>query len=367
MELVYKNKKTLNEIDTIIDKAKLKKSKLNLKQSKEGFYIRGDNFDAMIQLLPAYENKIDLVYIDPPFNTNSSFYYNSENISTISTGKTDIIAYDDNMNMDDYLEFIRERLILIKKLLSPCGTLYFHIDYKVGHYIKLLLDEIFGEDNFVSDIARVKSNPKNFTRKAYGNEKDLILVYSKVKNNNIFNDVRIRLDKNELEKLYKKIDSTGRRYTTVPCHAPGETNNGATGGGWKGQLPPKGRHWRFHPEKLTELDQQGRIEWSKNLVPRVIKYADEHRGKKIQDVWRNYKDPQRPLYPTEKNMEMLEMIIKQSSNEDSIIMDCFCGSGAFLEAGRKQNRFVIGIDKSAISESVVKSRALLVGLGKYKI
>lgn len=359
MELLYKNKKSLDEIEQIINSYRSKSKPLGFKNNHKGIFIHGDNFDGMINLLDSFEDGIDLVYIDPPFNTKNSFYYSGELTSTISTSKKDIVAYQDNMDIDEYLEFIRERVVVIRKLMSPSGTLYFHIDNKVGHYIKLILDEIFGVENFVSDIARIKSNPKNFSRRAYGNEKDLILVYSKEKNKNIFNDVRIKLEQDDIDRLFKKTDKNGRKYTTVPCHAPGETVNGVTGSLWKNQLPPKGRHWRYAPEKLEELDQEGRIEWSKNLVPRVIKYADEHRGKKIQDVWKNYKDPQRPLYPTEKNMDMLEMIVKQSSNENSVIMDCFCGSGSFLEAGIKHNRFVIGIDKSSISKSVVNSRESL--------
>lgn len=362
MELIYKNKKSIEEIENIIDIKLNNICQLPIDISNLGVYIFGDNFDGMVQLLNKFENSIDLVYIDPPFNTKGSFYYDKDITSTISTSKNNLVAYHDDMDIEEYLEFIRERLVLIRRLLSPCGTLYFHIDYKVGHYIKLILDEVFGSENFVSDIARVKSNPKNFSRRAYGNEKDLILVYSKQKNKNIFNDIRIKLEASELDKLYKKVDSVGRKYTTVPCHAPGETTKGVTGSYWKGMLPPKGRHWRYSPDKLTELDEAGRIEWSKNQVPRVIKYASEHKGKKIQDVWKNYKDPQRPTYPTEKNMEMLEMIVQQSSNENSIIMDCFCGSGSFLEAGKKYNRYVIGIDKSIISKQVVENRPSLEGI-----
>lgn len=367
MEIIYKNKKAIEEIENIIDGQRNNIRQLPINISNSGIYIFGDNFDGMVQLLNKFENSIDLVYIDPPFNTKGAFYYDEEVTSTISTSKNNLVAYHDDMDVEEYLEFIRERLVLIRRLLSPRGTLYFHIDYKVGHYIKLILDEVFGIENFVSDIARVKSNPKNFSRRAYGNEKDLILVYSKQKNKNIFNDIRIKLEKSELDKLYRKVDSDGRKYTTVPCHAPGETNKGVTGSYWNGMLPPKGRHWRYSPDKLTELDQAGCIEWSKNQVPRVIKYASEHRGKKIQDVWKNYKDPQRPLYPTEKNMEMLEMIVQQSSNENSVIMDCFCGSGSFLEAGKKHNRYVIGIDKSIISKQVVENRPSLEGIKIFSL
>ena len=107
--------------------------------------------------------------------------------------------------------------------------------------------------------------------------------------------------------------------------------------------------------KLEKLDKDNRIEWSKNGVPRIIKYADEHNGEKIQDIWKDFKDPQYPDYPTQKNFDMLELIIKQSSNENSIIMDCFAGSASFLEMGLKNNRFVIGIDNSDIAYKLLLS------------
>ena len=353
IKICYDNKKKIEKIEKIIQK-KRKKKKINFKNSK-GIFIYGDNFDGMIGLLENFENKIDLIYIDPPFNTNSNFYYNEKKTSTISVSKDDIIAYSDKMNFEDYLEFIRERLVLIKMLLSDKGTLYFHIDCKVGHYIKIILDEIFGADNFINDITRIKGNPKNFKRKAYGNQKDLVLFYAKNKGKHIFNDITEPLELEEIEKRFNKIDIDGRRYNTIPLHAP-EESQGETGGEFLGILPPEGRHWRTSPKVLEKLNEEGLIEWSKNGVPRLKKFADEHKGKKIQDVWKNYKDSQQPIYPTEKNYEMLSMIIKQSSNENSIIMDCFCGSSSFLSAGIENNRYVIGIDKSKIAKDIIKNK-----------
>lgn len=296
-----------------------------------------------------------MIYIDPPFNTNSKFFYDKERAATVSFDKQSTLAYDDNMDIERYLEFIRERLYLMHKLLSDQGTLYVHIDLKVGHYVKILLDEIFGMDHYVNDITRIKSNPKNFSRKAFGNEKDVIYIYSKKLKNNIFHNVRIPLSDEEILQKFTKIDEFGNRYTTVPCHAPGETEQGVTGQQWRGMTPPKGRHWRSAPQELEKLDKEGKIEWSKTGNPRIKKYAKDHEGKKIQDIWK-YKDPQYPTYPTEKNFDMLDMIVKQSSNRDSIIMDCFCGSGTFLEAGLLNGRKVIGIDQSLIAYEVSMDR-----------
>lgn len=357
MELVYEGKKSISDLENIINN-KINNSYPIHIISEKGAYISGDNFEVMIRLLKYYENKIDLIYIDPPFNTNSTFYYKEGRVSTVSTERNSDVAYVDKFSMNSYIEFMRERLYLMHKLLSNKGTLYLHVDLKVGHYLKIVLDEIFGEENYLNDITRIKSNPKNFKRKAFGNEKDVIYVYAKNKPNNIFNDIKEPLSDDEIKQMFSKIDDKGRRYTTVPCHAPKETLNGETGREWRGMLPPKGRHWRCSPRKLELMDAEGLIEWSCNGIPRIKKYADEHTGKKIQDIW-DYKDPQYPIYPTEKNHDMLDMIVKQSSNEGSIIMDCFSGSSAFIKAGVTLNRVVIGIDKSDVSFTVSKADKLL--------
>lgn len=318
--------------------------------------IKGDNFDALAALLASGgAKKVDLVYIDPPFNTNQEFTVSGTRVSTISRGKKTHVAYADQMTTESYLEFMRERLILLKELLSEEGSIYVHIDNKMGHYLKIILDEIFGAHNFKNDISRIKSNPKNFSRNAFGNQKDMILFYAKNAKQNIFNDVRVTLDEADKVRMFKKISPTGRRYNTVPVHAPGITLNGNTGGKWRDMLPPEGRHWRTGTDELEQLDKAGLIEWSKNGVPRIIKYADEHAGKKMQDIW-DYRDPAYPQYPTEKNHKMLEMIVAQSSRKDSIVLDCFAGGGSTLLAAEKLGRRWIGIDQSGFSIEVIKKR-----------
>ena len=252
------------------------------------------------------------------------------------------------------MEFLRRRLILIRELLSERGSIYLHIDYKIGHYVKVIMDEVFGVENFRNDITRIKCNPKNFKRTAYGNIKDMILFYSKSKNP-IFNDPKEPYSQEDIERLFPKIDKNGRRYTTIPLHAPGETKDGKTGEEWRGIKPPTGRHWRSRPEVLEELDKQGLIEWSKNGNPRRIIYADEKDGKKKQDIW-NYKDSQYPIYPTEKSLDMIQDIILASSNRDSIVMDCFCGSGGTLKVATDLGRNWIGVDNSKKAIEITKKR-----------
>lgn len=328
----------------------------NLKSNN--LLIHGENFSVLSKLLNSgFRNKIDLVYIDPPFATNGVFRIDTSNgdTRTVSSANDSVIAYTDNLTGDYFLEFLRERLFLIRELLSPKGSIYLHINYKVGHYVKLIMDEVFGSENFLNDITRIKSNPKNFGRKAYGNQKDLILFYAKNNGKNIFNNVTIPYTKEELVEKFKKVDEQGRRYNTVPIHAPGESH-GDTGMKWKGMLPPKGRHWRTSRENLDKLDEQGLIEWSKTGNPRIKKFADEHKGKKIQDIWYDYKDPVRPLYPTQKNSNMLDMIVAQSSNKQSIVLDCFAGSGGIGMSAINLNRRFILIDKSNEAIKVIKKR-----------
>lgn len=341
MIIAYDNKQT--EKDIISSNSRAKLEIISGKGAKNKL-IHADNLSALKTLLDDYAGKVDLIYIDPPFATNGHFKISDDRANTISSSNGDAIAYSDTLIGADFLEFLRERLIFLRELLSKRGSIYLHIDYKIGHYVKLIMDEVFGRDKFRNDITRIKCNPKNFSRKAYGNIKDLILFYSKSENP-IWNEPRTPFTEADKDRLFKKIDKDGRRYTTIPLHAPGETTNGKTGKEWKGMKPPKGRHWRSEPAVLEELDKQGLIEWSSNGVPRKKIFLDEKEGKKMQDIW-EFKDPQYPKYPTEKSLDLLKFIVEASSNEGDLVLDCFCGSGTTLMAAQELNRNWIGIDQS---------------------
>lgn len=321
------------------------------------YFIYDDCIDGLQRLLPSLKGKIELVYIDPPFNTNQTFAVSDGRASTISRKKTGKIAYEDTMTKEEFLSFMYKVFVLLHELLSEDGSLYVHIDTKMSHYFKVMLDDIFGDENFKNDITRIKSNPKNFDRKAFGNQKDVILFYSKDYKKNIWNDVRIAItDPDELKKKFPKIDKNGRRYTTIPLHAPGESSvNSPTGQPWRGMNPPEGRHWRTNPAEFDRMDNEGLIEWSSNGNPRIKKFADEHKGMKIQDAW-TFKDPQYPIYPTEKNLDMISLIVQQSSNINGYVLDCFSGSGTTLLAAIQNGRKFIGIDKSEISLDIVQQK-----------
>jgi adenine-specific DNA-methyltransferase len=322
------------------------------------FIIRGENLITLKLLLnnPKIAGKIKLIYIDPPFSTQQEFRIGKERTATISSRNGDPVAYSDNLSGAEYLEFLRERIILLRELLTEDGSMYLHIDYKIGHYVKILMDEIFGSSNFINDITRIKCNPKNFSRRGFGNVKDMILFYAKSKSF-VWNEPRTEMNEEDIIRLFPKIDKEGRRYTTNPLHAPGETENGDTGKKWNGLFPPPGRHWRVPPKELSRLESLGLIEWSKTGNPRKKIFADDifKRGKKLQDVW-ELKDPPYPTYPTEKNRDLLKRIINASSNVGDYVLDCFAGSGTTLIAAEELKRKWIGIDNSKSSIDIMIKR-----------
>jgi adenine-specific DNA-methyltransferase len=309
--------------------------------------IKGDNLKGLRYLLDNFQGKVDLCYIDPPFATKRNFIITNGRATTISNSRDGEIAYSDKLTGVEFINFLKERLLLIKDLLSDQGSIYVHSDYKIGHYVKVMMDEVFGIENFRNDITRIKCNPKNFKRIGYGNIKDLILFYSKGAKP-IWHEPKEKYSKKDLERLFKK-NKGGRRYTTVALHAPGETSKTSkTNQPFKGKMPPEGRHWATSVEILNQWDKEGLIEWSKTGNPRKIIFADEKEGKRVQDIWK-YQDPRNPTYPTEKNQDILDLIIKTSSNKESIVLDCFCGSGTTLKSAQILERQWIGIDQSELA------------------
>ncbi|MDR0185865.1 site-specific DNA-methyltransferase [Prevotella brunnea] len=316
--------------------------------------IFSENCKALNYLLcdRCLKGKVDLVYIDPPFATNGTFTITDGRATTISNSNQGEIAYRDTLLGADFVNYMKERLLMIKELLSDKGSIYLHTDYKIGHYLKVMMDEVFGIENFRNDITRVKCNPKNFKRIGYGNIKDMILFYTKTKNA-IWHEPHSPYSEDDTERLFPKVDENGRRYATVPIHAPGEAKHPET---FKGMLPPKGRHWRTDVASMEEWDAKGLIEWSSKGNPRKKIFADERLGKRVQDIWTDYKDPAYPIYPTEKNIDFIDLIVQTSSNPGSIVLDAFCGSGTALEAAARNGRRWIGIDKSELAMEITRKR-----------
>lgn len=314
--------------------------------------IYGDNLHVLKALLSDYEirGKVRLIYIDPPYATRSRFESRQQNQ-----------AYEDTLFGARYLEFLRQRLILMRELLAPDGSIYVHLDENMAFPVKVLMDEIFGPSNFLNWITRKKCNPKNYTRNTYGNISDYIMWYSKT-DNYIWNQPFEPWDEESAKREYQYVDEKGRRYKKVPLHAPG-VRNGATGQEWRGMKPPTGKHWQYPPSTLDQMDARGEIYWSPNGNPRRKIYLDNSKGIPIQDIWLDFKDAHNQNiritgYPTEKNPDMLRRIILASSNEDDLVLDAFAGSGTTVAVAEELNRRWIAVDNSFLAiETMVRRLA----------
>jgi adenine-specific DNA-methyltransferase len=251
-----------------------------------------------------------------------------------------------------------ERLLLFRELLNEQGGFFLHCDWHKSHLLRCVLDEVFSPANFRNEISRIKCNPKNFEREAFGNIHDTILFYSKG-DRITWNDQLENLESEDLERLFTKTDDHGRKYTTVALHARGE-RKGPTGKPWKSVAPPAGRHWAYVPEELDRLDNEGLIEWSSTGNPRLILYADKNEGRRVQDIW-TMKDPIYPDYPTEKNPNIVERLILTSSNPGDIVLDCFLGSGTTAAVAQKLGRRWIGADinKGAIQTTIKRLQGVM--------
>lgn len=310
-------------------------------------YVGGDNrlyhadnlgvLSALVQD-KSVVGKVKLVYIDPPFATASSF-----------ASRKQKHAYNDYLVGPAFVEALRERLVLIHRLLADDGSLYLHLDERMIFHFRVILDEIFGEKNFRNCITRKKCNPKNYTRKTYGNIADYIFFYTK-SDNYVWNRPVEQWDEAKALKEYQYVDSDGRRYKKVPIHAPG-VRNGETGKEWRGKLPPPGKHWQYPPSTLDEMDAKGEIYWSSTGNPRRKIYLENSAGIPVQDIWMDMKDAHNQNihitgYPTEKNPALLSRIIEASSNPGDLVVDCYSGSGTTIAVAASLGRRWIGVDRS---------------------
>jgi adenine-specific DNA-methyltransferase len=347
-ELKYEGKTSENEII----KAKAKNEyELIIGNNHNNNLFFGDNLDVMSFLIHQknLKGKVKLVYIDPPYGTNSVFQSRNQKDS-----------YKDDLIGSHFIEFIRRRLILIRELLSDDGSIYLHLDNNMTFQMKVILDEVFGAKNFRGFITRKKCSNKNSTKKTYGNISDYIIFYSKTENFTWHRATDAWTDEKVLKEYPCVDEKSGRRYEKVPIHAPG-IRNGETGKEWRGMLPPQGKHWQYTPTRLDEFDAKGEIYCSATGNPRRKVFLDEDKGIPVQDIWLDVQDSLNQSikitgYPTEKNPYLLERIIKASSNKGDIVMDCFAGSGTTLDLAEQLGRKWIGIDNSSEAISNIFSR-----------
>lgn len=329
-----------------------------IKRIKENSFVLADNFFGLNKLISSHCGKVNLIYMDPPYATGKDFQSRAMKH-----------AYNDVFGTVSWIEFIRRRLIMLRELLSEDGAIYVHIGHQMLFHLKLVMDEVFGEKQFKNLIVRKKCSSKNYTKNQYPNLNDYILFYSKSKSY-VWNQPSVSAEDEWINKEYTKSDNKGR-YKLVPIHAPG-VRNGETGMPWRGMFPPNGKHWQLTPAKLDELDLRGDIHWSKNGNPRRKVYLPDDKRRPITDYWDQYRDAHHQSigitgYPTEKNLEMLKMIVRASSNPGDLVLDPFNGSGTTIHAANELDRKWIGIDQSftAAEATLKRMRHGLEAMGDY--
>lgn len=262
--------------------------------------VYGDNLLVMQALLagdpptglPSMRGMIDLIYIDPPFDSKADYRTKITLPGKELQQKPTVLeqaAYADTWKDGtvSYLRMMYPRLALMRELLSDHGSIYVHIDWHVGHYVKVLMDDIFGKENFENEIIWQKCNSKNFTQYGYSNIHDTLYFYRK-SIRDYFSPEYIPLNEDYVRRSYRHVEKDGRPYRILPLHAPG-VSKGSTGQVWKGMVPPTGNHWRYIPDTLDEMDAKGLIIISTNGVPGYKKYLDDSDGIRPGTIWTDIK------------------------------------------------------------------------------
>lgn len=321
----------------------------------------GDNLQVMSHLLKEYRGKIDLIYIDPPFDSKADYKKKIE-VKGMGNAETDATSfeekqYGDIWTNDEYLQFMYERLILMRELLSETGSIFLHCDWHKSHLLRCLLDEVFGPNNFVNEIVWRKSNSHNDGKK-FGSITESIFFYSKT-SSYTYNKQYYEMD----EKSYNLVEKeTGRKYKSVSLNAAGQGEPRYFDG--KLLYPPTGTHWRWSQDRINEalaMDPP-KIYFSANGVPRYKQYMDEMNGNPVQNLWTDDMEElpienlwmdfmaissqasERLDYPTQKPEQLLERIISSATNPEDLVFDCFMGSGTTQAVAMKLGRRFIGAD-----------------------
>lgn len=308
----------------------------------------GDNLQVMSHLLREFRGKVDLIYIDPPFDSKAD--YKKKVSLRAGTAENDQTAfeekqYTDIWSNDEYLQFMYERLTLLKELLSQNGNMCIHVDWHVGHYIKIILDEIFGSNAFSNDIVWQKIRTKKAQSNNFGNVHDYILVYKK-SSESYFQPQYVDFDPNYIKSHYKP-DENGRLYRTVSLLQSGQ--GPARLFGDKKLTPPVGMHWIWGQDRIDEALAKGLIRFTSNGRPEKIQYLDEMKGNIIDDLWNdifpiNSQAKEALNYPTQKPEKLLERIINSLCPNGGLVFDSFMGSGTTQAVAMKLGRKFIGAD-----------------------
>ena len=353
----------------------------------------GDNLGILREQVK--DESIDLVYLDPPFNSNTT--YNvlfAEKSGEQSAAQ--ITAFDDTWHwgmeseiayrelvtdgpkklgdmlqamraflgqndMMAYLTMMAQRMAELHRVLKPTGSLYLHCDPTASHYLKLLLDAAFGADKFRNEIVWKRTSAHSDTkqgRRQPGRIHDVILFYTK-SDEWTWNPVHTKYDQDYADDFYRHVEpETGRRYTLGDLTGPG----GAKKGNPEYEVMGVVRYWRYSRERMQELIDEGRVvQETPGAVPRYKRYLDEMAGVSLQDWWGDIKPigsraRERLGYPTQKPESLLERIINASSNEGDIVLDPFCGCGTATAAAERLKRRWIGIDITHLAITLIRHR-----------
>ncbi len=339
-----------------------------------------DNLTALASLLqgdaqhPSLEGKVDLIYIDPPFAVQADFKINVEIENGLADEKLptliEELAYTDTWKdgLDSYLSMMRDRLELLKRLLAPTGSIYVHCDWHAGHYLKVLLDEIFGYEGYVGEIVWQKLRAVKAQSGHFSNMHDTIFVHSK--GNHLFNAQYVEKREELLKTHYRNLEpGTGRRYNLDNFTQAGAGPPRRFGD--KELAPPPGKHWIWSQEKIDEGMAAGLIVFSKGGLPYIKRYFDANEGTRVGDIWTdinpvNQVAAERVNYPTQKPEGLLQRIIAASSNPGDLVLDCFCGSGTTAVAaetmkgadGKPAPRRWIAIDCGKFAVHITRKRLI---------
>ena len=314
----------------------------------------GDNLEQLKKLPDAC---VDLIYIDPPFNSNRNY--------EVFWGETkEKRSFEDrHENTRAYIEYMRPRCEQMARVLKKTGSFYYHCDWHASHYVKVMLDEIFGENNFVNEIVWKRSDAKSDVgqgAKHYGRVHDSIFYYSGGDSGYTFNPKFTPLPQSTIDSWYKHVEEgTGRRYNKADVTGPGGAAKGCPVYEWNGVT----RAWRYSKQNMERLAKEGRLVYSKTGMTYQKRYLDESKGVSLSSWWDDIDmlrgintGGERLGYPTQKPLALLERILEVSSNENDIVLDAFCGCGTALVAAQKLKRQWIGIDISPTACRVMAKR-----------
>ncbi len=343
------------------------------------------------------DQSVDLIYLDPPFNSKANY---NVLFSDHGAGMAQYQAFEDIWQWDSkaanryamyenavgrpahkaivglfhflgpsgmmaYLTYMAERLEHMHRLLKPTGSIYYHCDPTASHYLKMIMDAIFGPQNFVNEISWHRSRSRSSISKKFRSAHDAILFYSRTTRRQF--QIQYRELSPTSKSLYNRSDERGN-YQLVPILVSGR-RGGETGSIWRGIDPgPRGKngmHWITTPKNLDQYDREDRIFWPRKVggIPRLKYYLHESLGAPADDFWHDIslissQSSESLGYPTQKPLALLERIIKASSNPGDVVLDPFCGCGTAIEAAKNLNRQWAGIDISSFAIDVVKYRRL---------